>query len=389
MRIAHVTDCYLPRLGGIEMHVHDLANRQLAAGHEITVITSTPAHLSDDREVSPRLVDNVSVRRIRSGVRPPGWRTARAAAAACSLFRPGDYDVVHAHSSMVSPMAVSAARAASMQGIPTVITMHSLLNGVVPLTRLTVIALSARDWPLLWSGVSEAAAAPLRRALGRDSRVAILANGIDPERWRTTSALRDPSTVVITSVMRLERRKRPLPLLRMLRQLRDVVPSTIELRVQIIGEGSMRRHMERYLATHVMYDWVALPGRLERDHIRDIYTGSDLYVAPATLESFGIAALEARSAGVPVVGFRKGGVGEFIGHGHEGLLASSDQQMVEVMRRLCVDDTLRARIAAHNRASLPSVNWASVLRVTEAAYHEAAEVVGSALTSNAVAPIRR
>jgi glycosyltransferase involved in cell wall biosynthesis len=391
MRIAHVTDCYLPRLGGIEMHVHDLANRQHAAGHEITVITSTPAHLSDDREVSPRIVDNVSVRRIRSGVRPPAWRAARAAAAAYSLFRPGDYDIVHAHSSMVSPMAVSAARAASMQGIPTVLTLHSLINGFVPLTRLTVIALSARDWPLLWSGVSEAAAAPLRRGLGRDCQVAILPNGVDPEQWRTAAALRDPNTVVITSVMRLERRKRPLPLLRMLRRLREVVPSTIDLRVAIIGEGSMRSRMEQYLATNGMADWVRLPGRLERDHIRDIYTRSDLYVAPATLESFGIAALEARCAGVPVIGFRKGGVGEFIGHGHEGLLASSDNQMVEVMRKFCVDDTLRGRIAAHNRASLPSVNWPSVLRVTEAAYHEAAQLVASpaALASGAAATIRR
>ena len=31
MRIAHVTDCYLPRLGGIEMQVRALAAHQLAA----------------------------------------------------------------------------------------------------------------------------------------------------------------------------------------------------------------------------------------------------------------------------------------------------------------------------------------------------------------------
>src|ERR1700726_4568638 len=41
MRIAHVSDCYLPRLGGIELQVHDLAERQAAAGHEVTVITTT------------------------------------------------------------------------------------------------------------------------------------------------------------------------------------------------------------------------------------------------------------------------------------------------------------------------------------------------------------
>ena len=35
MRIAHVSDAFMPRLGGIERQVHDLALRQLAAGHEV------------------------------------------------------------------------------------------------------------------------------------------------------------------------------------------------------------------------------------------------------------------------------------------------------------------------------------------------------------------
>jgi glycosyltransferase involved in cell wall biosynthesis len=49
MRIAHVTDFYLPRLGGIEMHVRDLAMRQQAAGHEVEVITSSPRPAGERR----------------------------------------------------------------------------------------------------------------------------------------------------------------------------------------------------------------------------------------------------------------------------------------------------------------------------------------------------
>ena len=41
MRILHVTDAYLPRLGGIEMHVHDLAQAQAAAGDDVDIITMT------------------------------------------------------------------------------------------------------------------------------------------------------------------------------------------------------------------------------------------------------------------------------------------------------------------------------------------------------------
>ena len=44
MKIALVSDCYLPRLGGIEVQVHDLAQRLVAQGHEVVAYTVTPAH---------------------------------------------------------------------------------------------------------------------------------------------------------------------------------------------------------------------------------------------------------------------------------------------------------------------------------------------------------
>ncbi len=40
MRIAHVSDCFMPRMGGIEGQEHDLALRQRAAGHEVVIITA-------------------------------------------------------------------------------------------------------------------------------------------------------------------------------------------------------------------------------------------------------------------------------------------------------------------------------------------------------------
>ena len=43
VRIAHVTDCYPPRSGGIESQVADLAAQQAAAGDDVHVLTATPA----------------------------------------------------------------------------------------------------------------------------------------------------------------------------------------------------------------------------------------------------------------------------------------------------------------------------------------------------------
>ena len=57
---------------------------------------------------------------------------------------------------------------------------------------------------------------------------------------------------------------------------------------------------------------VTLAGRVDRDELKAIYARSDLFVAPAFLESFGIAALEARCAGLPVLAMRGTGITEFV-----------------------------------------------------------------------------
>jgi len=131
--------------------------------------------------------------------------------------------------------------------------------------------------------------------------------------------------------------------------------------------------MERYLRRHGMTDWVHLPGRLSRPQIKDLFAHSDVFVAPAILESFGIAALEARCAGLPVVARAEGGIGEFISDGREGFLVDSDSAMAAAIAALAGDPWLRARIATHNRLTPPPVAWPDVLARTSHLYALAAE----------------
>ena len=134
--------------------------------------------------------------------------------------------------------------------------------------------------------------------------------------------------------------------------------------------------MERYRLRHGL-DWVALPGRLDPEALRELYGGRDVYVAPAVLEAFGIAALEARAAGLPVVAREGTGVVEFVEDGVEGLLAASDAGLVDAVTRLAADPVLRERIGAHNRAVPPTVTWDEVVARAGAAYDRAAGLVGT------------
>ena len=70
-----------------------------------------------------------------------------------------------------------------------------------------------------------------------------------------------------------------------------------------------------------MPDTVTLAGRVDRDELKEIYRGPTSSSRPRFLESFGIAALEARCAGLPVVAMRGTGITEFVADRREGLLA--------------------------------------------------------------------
>ena len=290
-RIAHVTDVFLPRLGGIETHVDDLARQQRARGLDAVVLTPTQGNGGD-----PAWVRRVPLRQARRII--------------------GDYDVAHVHLSMLSPYSIGVARAAMAAGVPTLMTVHSMWAGVGGVVRLAAVT-ALRRWPVAWAAVSGAAAEIFRRSLaGTD--VAVLPNAIDVTSWRPgipagASPERGPldeasgeGPVTLMCVMRLMPRKRPMQLLRIFRQVRALTPGH-DVRLVIVGDGPLRHRMQRYVRNHGLAPYVRLAGRIPRGEVLDELLAASIYVAPAPKESFGIAALEARCAGLPVVAHR--GVG--------------------------------------------------------------------------------
>jgi glycosyltransferase involved in cell wall biosynthesis len=355
VRIAHVTDFYLPRLGGIEMHVHDLAVRQQAAGHQVEIVTTSPG---PDRE------GNLSVHRLTGrGCWPAGLSAGR------TLLREGTYDVVHVHAGPASPLAFAAIGLAEQ--LPTVVTVHSLLHRLEPAFRVLDAGVGWSELPAVWTAVSQVAAAPVKRLVG-SAPVYVLPNGIEAELWRVPAHPRVPGELVVVAVMRLAARKRPLHLLRLLRRAHRELAGGTRLRAVVVGDGPLHGASERYLRRHDMTGWVRLPGQLTRPQIKEMFTRADVFVAPATLESFGIAALEARCAGLPVIARSQGGISGFIADGREGLLVDSDRAMADAIVALATDEGTRARIAAHNRTTLPSVSWPDVLARTAKLYDLAA-----------------
>jgi glycosyltransferase involved in cell wall biosynthesis len=387
MRIAHVTDCYLPRLGGIERQVQGLAAAQLAAGHQVTVITSVPA------DVAPTPQGTAQARTAQSqAAQPDGLEVIRPAGPGAhpgsirylaslrgrQAVARGGYDLVHVHASTFSPLAYLAAGVASRSGVPTVATLHSLWSYATPIFRAFDAGLDWRAWPITWTAVSTAAATSLSQVLRPGTDISVLPNGVSPERWHVRRRPPDPRRVVIVSVMRLAARKRPLQLLKVLREVRARVPADIGIEAQIIGAGPQHESMLSYLKRRRMTSWVELTGQLDQPAIRDRFADADLYVSPATLESFGIAALEARCAGLPVLAFAGTGVSDFIEHGRNGLLVRSDDQLAAALATLARSPSARAELAGGHPAGDPrgvefGYTWDQVLQTCEQVYRRAFE----------------
>ncbi|MEO3813112.1 glycosyltransferase family 4 protein [Sphaerisporangium sp. B11E5] len=365
MRILHVSDCYLPRLGGIEVQVADLVRAQGEAGHDVEVVTATPgepipgvhrvvAPMPFDLPVHPRGVGHML--RLMTARRP---------------------DVVHVHTGAVSPFAWMGVRAASRAGLPVVVTVHSMWD---PVTRALYRGLDSMfgwsRWSLAATAVSRAAARPVRAVAGPRVPVDVVSNGLDLSSWRPRPGEVPPprgDEVHIVAVGRLAPRKQPVRLLKLLHEARLRVPRTIPMRATLVGDGPARGAMERFARSHGMDGWVSLPGRYTRDQIRSLLMSADVFVAPAPRESFGIAALEARAAGVPVVARAQSGVADFVRPGKEGLLGRSFHELVVAVTRLTRDPALRESIAANNRETEPTrCAWPNVLAGFDHSYKVAA-----------------
>ena len=358
MRILHVTDFYRPRVGGIELFVEGLALRQAAAGHEVTVLSGTSAGSSADPA-------SLTVVRVPLGGYVPLVTVPIDLAS---------YDVVHTHLSVASILATRVGKAAARAGVPVVNTVHSMWNGREGWVRIIGAIARWHRLPQVWTSVSDNAAATVRKVLPAGTDVHVVSNAIDVAWWSSPVRRASSDTVTFATVMRLSGRKRPLQLIDLLAHARAEVPASVRMRAVIVGEGKLEERIRARIAA-LGLDWVTLTGQLTPEQVRGVFRAADVFVAPSHQESFGLAALEARAAGLPVVAMSSGGVGEFVADGVEGMLCESDDALAEAMALLASDATLRGAMAANTHVHPPLQEWRHALAGFESTYALAGSLV--------------
>jgi glycosyltransferase involved in cell wall biosynthesis len=279
-------------------------------------------------------------------------------------------DMVHSHVSIVAPVALGGALAAQRLRMPTVVTFHSFIPVTPLLAGLTGLALGANRWRAEMTAVSRRVAREVE-TFASGVRFTVLPNAIDTAYWTPSSISRGDRQIRLIFAGRLQPKKRPLLLLRVLRELARAAPS-YDWFLTVVGEGALERSLRAGVHDLGIDHRVHFAGWVDRDRLREMLRTSDVFLSTAARESFGLAALEARACGVPVIAVEDSAVADFITHEVSGLLASTDDHFAAATARMVRDSEIRTRIAEFNRRTPVPFDWPRSIDAHESIYSSAA-----------------
>ncbi|MFP5364379.1 MAG: MSMEG_0565 family glycosyltransferase [Thermoleophilia bacterium] len=223
----------------------------------------------------------------------------------------------------------------------------------------------------------------------------LVRNGVDRERFR---APRDPAEraadrdalglgdrLTVLTVGGIEPRKGSLTLLEGFADLRAEAPERDPL-LLIVGGATLfdyRDEIDRFctrarelgVSEHVRQVGTVTPAQLERH-----YRAADVFAFPSTKEGFGLVALEALAAGLPVVASQIDVFRTFLADGENALLfpAGDGAALGRCLARLARDRALRERLVAGGRDVVDAYGWDTAAAAHEAAYRSfEAEQIGA------------
>lgn len=361
MRVAVVTESFLPQVNGVTNSVLRVCEQLTRQGHQTLVIAPGAGP-----------VEWAGVPVVRTPSFPlPGYRDFRVARrfpGMMTTLRDFEPDVVH----LASPALLGAqgAIAAHRLGIPSVAIYQTDLAGFACRYRLDIAENAV--WRRLRKvhGLAARTLAPSRHAVQQlqdngVERVARWARGVDLGRFHP--ARRDPALrrclgpdgeLVVGYVGRLAHEKQ----LGLLAAVQDM-PGT---RLVIVGDGPQRKQLQSELPG------ANFLGFQSGEKLATTFASLDVFIHAGSHETFCQAAQEALSSGVPVVAPAAGGLLDLVHDGENGRLfePGSGADLARCVRALVDDSPGRRRMSRQARRSVQGRSWDVIGRELTQHYRE-------------------
>ncbi len=383
MRIVLASEVYPPRAGGAGWSTRALALGLRAAGHDVTVVTTSPGTAD---------LDGLDVRRLVVH----GRKRFAAPRVFARALRAIDADVVHAQHSLSALGALSLDRPARVAVTvrdhwPVCFWSTRISQGALcpecgpgPMTRCVVGRIPGPP-PLRWApipymgldlavkrralrqagatiAVSEAIAGELR-AYGIP-RVEVIPNIVDPVEALATAAP-PPSFALperfLLYVGKIEENKGARLLVSAVAAARTGLP------LVVLGEGTLS-HAIKFDAASAGVPLVIRGWAEREDVLRSLARATALVFPSLWPEPLSRVLLEALALGTPVAAMATGGTAELLGPDGAGLVVEDAPGLADAVARLAGDPALRERTRAAARRRAEAYSPAALIPRYEAAY---------------------
>ncbi len=309
---------------------------------------------------------------------PTGWgrRLFRSPALASELHRvAAKFDVVHAHSVFLWPTTAAAAAARRFR-VPYVISPRGML---VPELIRRKSSLIKRSWIRLFERRNLAGAAAIHVTAELEEE-GIQDLGLPVRRYANIPIGVDlPACVDETARAPTDDVPRPIILFlgriswkKGLDRLLPAVARVPGAQLVIVGnddEGYLPQLRELAVECGIA-DRMHVVGPLD-DHLKwKAFAAADVFVLPSYSENFGIAALEAMAAGVPVVLTPEVGLADVVAETGAGIVVEGDPEKIgAAIARLLADAQLRRRMGEAGRdAAAERFSWDAIAERMEELY---------------------
>ena len=368
MNIAIV--CY-PTFGGSGVLATELGKALADKGHNIHFITyKQPVRLAGFHA-------NIFYHEVRVPTYPlfdfPPYETALASTMV-DVVKNNKIDVLHVHYAI--PHAAAAYMAKQILAkenikLPVITTLHGTDITLVgkDKTYSPVVTFSMEESDIL-TAVSQNLKAETYNNFAIDKKIEVIYNFVDINRFHKKpidafkKSIAPNGERIIVHASNFRKVKRVGDVIEVFKLISKTIPSKLLL----IGDGPERPELESNTRDCIYKDDIKFLGKQEQ--MEDLLPIADLFLLPSEYESFGLAALEAMAAEVPVISSNAGGLPEIIIDGNCGYMSNVGDvaDMAANAIKILKDDAVYATFKANALAQAERFGIQNIVPQYEALY---------------------
>jgi phosphatidylinositol glycan class A protein len=376
-----ISDFFYPKVGGVEVHIYQLAVSLIRLGCKVTVLTHHRRNRQGIKYMGNgikvyftplmTLYDDTSI--------PYLYGSLKILREICYTEK---IDIIHCHQS-TSCLSLECIFHSKMLGVNAVTSEHSLygfsflyegsLNKVIRTFYVDI------DEAISVSHV--ATENLILRGMINPKIVHTIPNGIDNTKFRPPSEkelkemrkikLKEGKEDIITivSVSRQAERKGTDLLIEVIPEICKQLPNVNFI---IGGDGPKKKLLDVMVDAIGLKDRVKLTGFLQHQKVRDVMIQGQIYLNTSLTESFCIAIVEAASAGLYTIATDVGGVGEVLPEYMVKLVQPNKESIIKAIKDTIKNyDKLKEKIKDNYKVLKSIYNWDKVAKKTKLVYQRA------------------